>query len=242
MTRLGTRGRSTHGFLDAMPVGTMVRMVLLGLVVAAGACSRGESADAPEGSRELDGAEATVPASPRTSTLPRGTRVEAVTTAEISSRQGAAGDAFSSVVFADVVAPDGTVVIPAGATLRGTILEVSAAPDDGSLGTLLLHVSSATVRGTVYPLSVSIDSLMTVHEGRGLERADVIRVAGGAAAGAAAGQLISKNTKGTVIGGIIGAATGGAVSALVKDRDIVLPSGAHLMLTLLESVSVQAAR
>jgi hypothetical protein len=119
-------------------------------------------------------------------------------------------------------------------------VEVSPAPNDGSLGTLVLKVSSVTVRGATYPLDVSIDSLMTVQEGRGLERADVIRVVGGATAGAAVGQIISKDTKGTIIGGIIGAAAGGAVSALVKDQDIVLPSGARLMLTLLQSVTVKA--
>jgi len=216
------------------------RMILLGVIVFSGACSRGESADAPDGSTELDKAAATRPAAARTYTLAGGTRIEAAISNEISSRHGAAGDVFSAVVVADVVGANGAVAIPAGATVGGTIVEVSPAPNDGSLGTLVLDVSSVTVRGTSYPLDASIDSLMTVQEGRGLERADVIRVAGGAAAGAAVGQIISKNTKGTIIGGIIGAATGGAVSALVKDQDIVLPSGTHLMLTLRESVTVKA--
>lgn len=216
------------------------RMTVLGLIVVFGACSRGESADAPDGSSELTEAAATKAAAPTTYTLAGGTRIEAAIANEISSRHAVAGDVFSAVVVTDVMGANGAVAIPAGATVGGTIVEVSAAPNDGSLGTLVLGVSSVTVRGTSYPLDASIDSLMTVQEGRGLERADVIRVAGGAAAGAAVGQIISKNTKGTVIGGIIGAATGGAVSALVKDQDIVLPAGARLMLTLQESVTVKA--
>jgi hypothetical protein len=215
-------------------------MTLLGLMVVLGACSRGESADAPDGSIELDKAAAAKAAAPRAYTLAGGTHIEAAISNEISSRHGVAGDVFSAVVVTDVKGPTGAVAIPTGATLSGSIVEVSPAPNDGSLGTLVLKVSSVTVRGATYPLDVSIDSLMTVQEGRGLERADVIRVVGGATAGAAVGQIISKDTKGTIIGGIIGAAAGGAVSALVKDQDIVLPSGARLMLTLLQSVTVKA--
>ncbi len=129
-------------------------------------------------------------------------------------------------------------MIPSGSAVRGTILEVNPAPNDGSVGTLTLAVSSVTVNGEGYPLDASIDSLMTMHEGRGLERADVIRVAGGAAAGSVIGQAIGKDTKGTIIGGIIGAAAGAAASVLVKDQDIVLPAGARLMLTLREPLRI----
>lgn len=217
------------------------RMTLLGLLFLLGACSRGESADAPDGSAELAKAEAArATASRRAYTLAEGTRFAAAITREISSRHGVAGDVFTAVVVADVMGPGGAVAIPAGATVGGTIVEVSAAPNDGSLGTLVLAVTSVEVRGARYPIAAAIDSLMTVQEGRGLERADVIRVAGGAAAGAAVGQMIKKNTTGTIIGGIIGAAAGGAVSVLVKDQDIVLPSGARLMLTLNAPVTVKA--
>ena len=219
------------------------RITLLGLIVVLGACSMGESADAPDGSTESAKAAATATTAttaPTTYTLARGTRFQATITNEISSRHGVAGDRFSAVVVADVKGAGGAVAIPAGSTVSGTIAEVSPAPNDGSLGKLTLAVSSVAVRGEAYGLDASIDSLMTVHEGRGLERADVIRVAGGATAGAIVGQIISKDTKGTIIGGVIGAAAGGAVSALVKDMDIVLPSGAYLMLTLREPVTVTA--
>ena len=47
-------------------------------------------------------------------------------------------------------------------------------------------------------------------------------------------------TKGTVIGGVIGGATGAAVSVIMKDMDIVLPAGSHLMLTLKQRLTVMA--
>jgi len=69
---------------------------------------------------------------------------------------------------------------------------------------------------------------------------DAARVAGGAAAGAVLGRVIGGNSKGTVIGGVIGGATGAAVSVIMKDMDIVLPAGSHLMLTLKQRLTVMA--
>lgn len=218
---------------------TASNRALLGIIVFLAACSTGESADNPPGST-VDRPAAPKAAAPATYTLSGGTLVDAALTDTITSRRALAGDAFSAVVMTNVMSPNGAVAIPAGSVVHGTIVEVSPAPNDGAVGTLTLAVSNMTVRGTTYALDASIDSLRTVQEGRGIERADAIRVAGGAAAGAVIGQVIGGNTKGTVIGTVIGAATGAAVSALVKDMDIVLPEGSHLMLTLRQPLTVAA--
>lgn len=224
------------------------RLLLPALLALVAACARGESADPPEGTSDAEAAEAAetprasgaaVVAEPGSITLGGGTSIVAALDGVISSRTGAAGDAFTATVSRDVLL-SGRVAIPMGSTVRGTVTEVRAAPDDRSVGALTLAVSSLTVRGREYPMSASLDSLMTVQEGRGLERADVIRVAGGAAAGSIIGQAVGKDTKATIIGGVIGAATGAAVSVLVKDQDIVLPAGARLMLTLREPLEVGA--
>jgi uncharacterized membrane protein len=124
------------------------------------------------------------------------------------------------------------VVIPAGSAVLGTIVEVSPASDTRSEGTLTLAVSSVTVNGTARDLDASIDEVETVHLKRGVEKEDVARVVGGAAAGAVVGRVISGDTKGTLIGGAVGAVAGTAVSLAVRDMDIVLPAGAHLLLSL----------
>jgi hypothetical protein len=150
----------------------------------------------------------------------------------ISSRTARVGDPFVGRVVDDVTTPNGTVVIPAGSAVHGTITEVSPASNSRSEGTLTLAVSSVTLRGTAHDLHASIEGLETVHQERGIEKADVARVAGGAAAGAILGRVIGGNTKGTIIGGAAGAVAGTAVSVAVKDMDIVLPEGAHLLLSL----------
>lgn len=212
--------RTTHGSLLA------ISLVLLA------ACSKGESAD-------RTGSTSTA-AAPTSYTVAVGTLVDAEITETISSRHGKAGDAFTARVVEDVRNTGGWVAIPAGSTVQGTITEVSPAPNTSYVGTLTLAVSSVTVRGSTYDLDASIDSLETLHQGRGVEGVDAARVAGGAAAGAILGRVIGGNSKGTIIGGVVGGVAGAAVSVVMKDMDIVLPAGAHLMLTLRQRLTVMA--
>ena len=198
------------------------RLLLATCAALLAGCSTGESANAPP-----DGSAPTV-----SRTLDAGTRVEATLRETISSNSALVGDAFVAEVVRDVANADGTRVIPAGSTVHGIITEVSPANNTRSTGTLTLAMSSLTVDGMTYQLDASIDSLDTVYEERGVEKADVARVAGGAAAGAILGRVIGGNTQGTIIGGAVGAVTGAAVSVAVKDMDIALPAGAHLVLTL----------
>lgn len=216
---------------------------LLALAILLSACSRGDSANAPEGADVAKVAASA--AAPRavapSTTLATGTAIATTITNEISSRNGAAGDVFTAVVTADVLGARGVVLIPSGSTVSGSIVEVSSAPNDRSLGSLTLAVSSVMINGSSYPIDASIESLNTVQQSRGVEGSDVARVAGGAAAGSIIGQVIGRNTKGTVVGGVIGAAAGAAVSALGKDQDIVLPAGSSLNLTLRQPLKLVAA-
>jgi hypothetical protein len=205
-------------------------------LVLLAACSTAESADNPEETA----VEQPARAAPSSYTLASGTSIDATTTTTISSQHGVAGDAFSALVASDVRDAAGTVVIPAGSVMQGSITEVSPAPNDRTVGTLTLAVTGLTMRGRTYGIETSIDSLVTVNDTRGVEKADVARTAGGAAAGAILGKVIGGNSKGTIIGAVAGAATGAAVSALVKDMDIVLPGGSHLMLTLKQPLTILA--
>ncbi|MGH7700149.1 MAG: hypothetical protein ACREMJ_06480, partial [Gemmatimonadales bacterium] len=179
-------------------------------------------------------------AAPATLSLPAGTRFELAATDTITSRTARAGDTITATVVEAVQDAQGRVVIPAGAVARARITDVKPAPNPSETGTLTLAFTSITVRGTDYPLELSVDSIETVHKGRGIEGADAARVGAGAAAGAVAGRIIGKDTKGAVIGGIVGAAVGAGVSAGVKDVDIVLPKGAHMVVRLARGLVVAA--
>jgi hypothetical protein len=141
----------------------------------------------------------------------------------------------------DVKDAGGRVVIPAGSVVNGQITAVKPAPNPNETGTLTLAFSTITVRGGEYPLEVTVDSIETVHKGRGITGRDAAKVGAGAAAGAIVGRIIGKDTKGTVIGGAVGAAVGAGVAASTKDVDIVLPKGAHIVVRLANRLQVRAS-
>jgi len=190
---------------------------------------------------------ATRPPAQRRPTAPAMLHVGAGTTMDIaavdtiSSRTAKVGDAFSARVVEDIKNAAGKVVIPAGSVVNGKIADVKPAPNPNTPGTLTLSVSSITVRGTSYPIEASVDSLETIHKGRGVTTGDAAKVGAGAAAGAILGRVLGGNKKGTIIGGIVGGAAGAAVAHSTKDSDIVLPAGAHIIIRLTKELAVAAS-
>ncbi|HMJ58370.1 MAG TPA: glycine zipper 2TM domain-containing protein [Gemmatimonadales bacterium] len=181
------------------------------------------------------------PAAPATLSLAAGSHFDMAATDTITSRTAKAGDAFTARVVEDVRNAAGKVVIPAGSSVSGTITEVKPAPNPNTPGTLTLAVSSVTIRGTNYPLDATIDSLETVHKGRGITTGDAAKVGAGAVAGAVLGRVIGGNKRGTIIGGIVGGAVGAGVAQTSKDSDIVLPAGAHIVVTVNKPLTVKAS-
>ena len=181
------------------------------------------------------------PAAPAPLMLAAGTHVSAAVGDTITTRSAKPGDAFTATVSQDVKDASGRVVIPAGATVAGTIAAADPAPNPNSAGKLELTVSSVSVRGTSYPIDASVVSMDTVMKGRGVTKADAAKVAGGAVAGALVGKLLGKNTKGAVIGGAAGAAAGAAAARASRDIDIVVPKGAAIGVKLNKPLTVKRA-
>ncbi|HEV8264784.1 MAG TPA: hypothetical protein VGQ06_07520 [Gemmatimonadales bacterium] len=181
------------------------------------------------------------PAPPATLTLAPGTHFDMAASDTITSRTAKIGDRFTARVVEDLKNAAGRVVIPAGSVVHGTIADVKPAPNPNTPGTLTLAVSRVTVRGSDYPLEASIDSLETVHKGRGVTTGDAAKVGAGAVAGAIVGRVIGGNKKGTIVGGVVGGAVGAGVAATSKDSDIVLPAGAHIIVTLTKALTVRAS-
>lgn len=180
------------------------------------------------------------PARPAAMSLGAGSKIDVAANDTISSRTAKAGETFSAQVVQDVKNAQGQVVIPAGATVNGTIKEVKPAPNPRTPGTLTLAITSVTVRGNTYPIEGSVDSIETTHKGRGVTGGDAAKVGAGAAAGAILGRVIGGNSKGTVIGGVVGGIAGAGVASHTKDSDIVLPKGAHIIIRLTKELTVSA--
>jgi hypothetical protein len=175
-------------------------------------------------------------------TVPAGTKIDAKTTGELSSRKNKPGDTFNAKVENDVRDPSGNVVIPAGATVNGIVVAVKPAPNRRTPGTLTLAVSTIETNGKTFPVRATIDSVKAEYEKQPINAKDAAKVGVGAAAGAVVGQVISKNTKGTVIGAVVGGIAGAGVAAETKDMDIVLPDGSHFLITVTEPMVVAVDR
>jgi hypothetical protein len=175
-------------------------------------------------------ATATAPAS---RSLAAGTSLTATTTAEISSTRNKVGDTVTATVASDVKDASGRVVIPAGSevTLKVTAIKVSENKSDKT-GTLTLQPTQVSINGQSYPLTASIQHVDTKLQGRKTNAGDIAKPAAGAAVGAVLGRVIGGSTKGAIIGGVLGGAVGAQRAVETKDRDVVLPEGTAVTISL----------
>jgi hypothetical protein len=170
---------------------------------------------------------------PTPSALAAGTTFSASTDAEIRSNKNKVGDEILATVGSDVKDASGRVVIPAGSkvTLQVTAIKESENKGD-TTGTLTLKPTAISMNGASQPLPASISGVKTELQGRGTNAGDIAKVGAGTGIGAIVGRVIGGSTKGAVIGGVIGGAVGTQRAIETKDRDIVVPAGTTVTLTL----------
>jgi hypothetical protein len=184
---------------------------------------------------------ATTPATPTARSLAAGTTFSATTQSEVRSNKNKVGDQVTATVANDVKDASGHVVIPAGSqvTLQVTDIKVSENKSD-TTGTLTLKPTNVTINGASQPLPAKISGVKTKLEGRGTNAGDVAKVGAGTAIGAVVGRVLGGSTKGAVIGGVIGGAVGTQRAIETKDRDVVLPQGTVVVLTLEDQFLAQS--
>jgi hypothetical protein len=139
--------------------GPLLALCLASLV----ACRRGEAYD--------DVAADRFSAVPAIRSLAKGTSVVVALVDAIRSGSAHAGDGFAASLVADARDAAGTVQIPSGTLVRGTITEVTAPSSGTSLGTATLAIGTVEVEGRTYLLDASIGSLEAEDAGRGGETA-----------------------------------------------------------------------
>jgi hypothetical protein len=165
--------------------------------------------------------------------LASGATLSATADREISSKTDKPGQTFTATVASDVKDASGTVVIPAGSKVTLTVTEIHESENKGDkTGKLTLTPNSVEIGGTSYSLDASAVALDRTLRDRKTNAGDVAKVGAGTAAGAIVGRVIGGNTKGAVIGGIIGGAIGTQRAVETQDRDVVVPAGSRVELTL----------
>lgn len=181
--------------------------------------------------------EAPPPAAATALTMGTGTALELSTVAEITSRTTKAGDVIKASTARDIVDDWGRTVIPAGAVVSIRVLEIEPAENQGEQGRLTLRPESVMIDGESHLLRADVTALRTELQGRGVTAGDAGKVAAGAAAGAILGRILGKKSTATVVGGVAGAAVGTAVAVKTADRDVVVPAGSAITITLTEEFS-----
>jgi uncharacterized protein YcfJ len=173
-------------------------------------------------------------ASSKPASLATGTAIPAKFDAGISSRTHKAGQKLTGTVSADVKDKSGHVVIPAGAKVHLTIAAIHESENKSDkTGKLVLTPTTVVIAGRSYPLSGSAIALDRTLKDRKTNAGDLAKVGIGAGAGALLGTAVTGgSTKGAVIGGIAGGAVGAQRAVQTQDRDVVVPSGSRLKVTL----------
>ena len=178
---------------------------------------------------------------PASAGLSAGATLSLSTDAEIRSNTNKVGDEVLATVASDVKDATGRVVIPAGSkvTLQVTAIKPSDSKSD-TTGTLTLKPVAVAIGGNSQPITASISGVRTKLEGRGTGTNEIAKVGAGTAAGAIVGRVLGGSSKGAIIGGIIGGAVGTQRAIETKDRDVVLPTGTAVTITLDEKFVAQS--
>jgi hypothetical protein len=168
-------------------------------------------------------------------TLPTGTPLAVELLDTVSSASSSAGDAVAARVTEDVVV-DHQVIIPAGATVNGQVVEARGLKKIGGRALLRVVFESVDLPGDDAAIHAS-----WAREGKSETKKDVATIGGATAGGALLGRVLSDNHKGrgTTIGALVGGAAGTAIAAGTHGEEIVLVTGTRLNLRLDRSVSVK---
>jgi hypothetical protein len=177
-------------------------------------------------------APAPVAAGPKDYVIPAGTSLSVQLPAEISTKTATVGQRISGNLTTDLVV-DGKVVAKAGSLVQGSVTEViSGSKTIGGKPTLGLTFDNLTSEGGDRPISARITQVAQKSDkGR-----DTAKIAGGAVAGGVVGHQIDSD-QGKIIGAIIGAAAGTA-AAKKTGKEVVLPAGTVVGMTLESPVTV----
>jgi hypothetical protein len=168
-------------------------------------------------------------------TVPAGTSIPVRITQTLDSATTQTGQPFSGVVVREVVA-DGMVVVPAGASVSGQVLEAKDATH--FKGSSILSIALTSLSRRAHTMSISTDPYTVEGKGRGTNTAE--KVGGGAAIGAVLGGIFGGG-KGAAIGAGAGAGGGAILQGATRGQQVVIASESVIRFRLSNSITVRTA-
>jgi hypothetical protein len=179
------------------------------------------------------------PPPPNANAVPAGTDLSLRLNSELAAENVSVGQTFTASVENALVATNGDVVIPAGATVTGMVTGVNPAAGTGSPAAVRLNFLRIGIDGTTHPFTADILSTQVpATTDTGLS--DTARAAAvGAAAGAVLGAVIGGDLRDALIGAAIGAGAGTIISLGTGDAEQVLPEGTRLNVRTRDTISLR---
>jgi len=169
-------------------------------------------------------------------TVPQGTEMHVTLSTAIGSETSQVGDSLTATTT-NAVMVGGRTAIPAGSIIRGRVADVQP-------GTKGLHISEkggsvvlafekvTTPRGDSEPMSASLTQMASATG----KTAGII--GGSAAGGALLGKILGGSTKDAALGAVLGGGIGTGIAAGTKGKELKIPAGTDLTLTLDEALRI----
>jgi hypothetical protein len=195
------------------------------------------SANSPSQANNTPAQSAPAPApAPPPVVIPAGSLLAVTLDQTVNSKTANNGDNFAASL-AESVTINGSVVLPAGTKVSGTVVQAQSAGRFNGHALLQLTLDSIKLNGT--PYSIQTSEFEDVGKGRGKRTA--IGAGGGAAFGLIVGALAGGG-KGAAIGALAGGGAGTAGAGFTGKKDIVLPAETRLHFKLLQPVSIAVSQ
>jgi hypothetical protein len=174
------------------------------------------------------------------------TLIRVITNARISTGKAREGEPLLFTLDQDIMV-DNTLIIPRGATLRGTIVQSKKAGRLSGSADLILKLDSLEFGGRSYPLYTYEFKV----EGTSKTRPTEAKIKGGAVIGAIAGAAFDGSAKGTTTaagklagagtGAVLGAGVGTAIAAATPGPVLTIPAESQIDFYLSSPISVLPA-
>ena len=191
--------------------------------------------------RQTTPAPTPAPAQPRIVSypVPSGTTFAVRLNEELSTRSHSVGSTFTATLTEPILAANGTTLIPAGATVRGQVVESSESSRAGQQAHFAIAFTSISHAGRTHAISGSALNAPVRLVTRDSRTEQAAKIGGGAAVGAVLGQVIGGNTRSTVAGAVVGAAAGTAVAIGTANVDAVVDAGSMITVRLDRSTTIE---
>ncbi|HJR42373.1 MAG TPA: hypothetical protein VJ812_09765 [Gemmatimonadaceae bacterium] len=213
------------------------RIALFGLAAFAGLAVAGCQRTATVESAGTVSPSVSMPAD--ANSVPSGTSLTLRLNDRLGTENSKVGDRFTATVASDLRAQDGSVVVPSGAVVHGTVTGLKESDNASEQAAIRLDFERININGRDYPFEARIEQADVQRSGE--SRDETLKKAGiGAAAGAVLGAIIGDGDLGKIVGGAaIGAAAGTVVSLGLGDVSAELPAGTEMRVSTTNTIALR---